>query len=233
MSKDVDLDAYPKIEIRLFGTFSVKADGRPLESEDLNRSMVRLMLIYLALELGRGIGKGILREKLWSNLTQSRAQENYYATWSRLRRSLSPGTKECPYLISKDEYVALNPDFVQCDTHVFNLLFKKVLYERGSVSDRMADYRHLDEMYRGGLLVGYEDYPHIASWQKRFRFAYTNAMLQGSSLFERNGDAAIAAWLYYRAVEEDPEAVEDTVDTVKPERFFTTITKFERNGFVA
>jgi DNA-binding SARP family transcriptional activator len=190
--------------IRLFGDFEVFRGSVRVEGEHLHRSKVRALMIHLALNMGCGVSRDTLMERIWPSKTFTRAKDNFHTNWSRLNRLLANGVKPSPYLTNKRGLCRLEPTAVVVDTHEFEQLSKAVLFEQGSVDQRIETIYRLEQLYRGDVLSGCRIDSYIQAAQQRYRFILVDVMLKASELFSQMGNDTNAVWFARKAYDTDP-----------------------------
>jgi DNA-binding SARP family transcriptional activator len=193
-----------KLVVRLFGDFEIFKGGRRIEGEALQRSRVRSLMVHLTLNMGCGISRDALLEKIWPHKDSSHAKGNFHATWSRLNRLLSPDVKPNPYLTNNQGLCRLEPTLVTADIHEFEQLSKVFLFEQGSVEQRMDAIYRLEQLYRGDILAGYWVDSCVHAAQLRYRSILVDVMLEASQFFAREGNATNAVWFARKAYDADP-----------------------------
>jgi DNA-binding SARP family transcriptional activator len=193
-----------RLVVRLFGDFEVFKEDQRIDGEALQRSRVRSLMVHLVLNMGCGISRDTLLERIWPHKDASHAKGNFHATWSRLNRLLSPDVKPNPYLTNSQGLCRLEPTLVSSDIHEFERLSKTFLFEQGSVEQRIEAIYQLEQLYRGDILAGYwvDSYVHAA--QLRYRSILVDVMLEASKFFSREGNDTNAVWFARKAYDADP-----------------------------
>jgi DNA-binding SARP family transcriptional activator len=180
----------------------VLKDRKPLESKDLHRQRVRALLIHLALNMGRGISRDLLMEHIWPEKDYLHAKDNFYSTWSRLTRLLGGG-KDCPYLSNNKGICKLESTYVYTDIGEFEQLTRAILFQKGSVEERIVAIDRIEQLYRGDILSGCALDPYIDAAQLRYRSLLVDVMLEASRLFCELGNDGNAVWFARRAYDAD------------------------------
>ncbi|MDR2106695.1 MAG: hypothetical protein LBP24_04745 [Coriobacteriales bacterium] len=190
--------------VRLFGDFELLRGGRRIEGENLRRSKVRALMAHLALNMGCGIARDTLMERLWPGKEMSLAKGNFHATWSRLNQLLAGGVKPSPYLTNNRGLCRLEASLVTADVSEFEQLSKAFLFEQGSAEQRIDAIYRLERIYRGDILAGCQIDPYIQAAQQRYRSILVDVMLEASKLFSQEGNDTNAVWFARRAYDTDP-----------------------------
>jgi DNA-binding SARP family transcriptional activator len=190
--------------VRLFGDFELLRGGRRIEGENLRRSKVRALMAHLALNMGCGIARDTLMERLWPGKEPALAKGNFHATWSRLNQLLAGGAKPSPYLTNNRGLCRLEPSSVTADVSEFEQLSKAFLFEQGSAEQRIEAIYRLERIYRGDILAGCQIDPYIQAAQQRYRSILVDVMLEASKLFSQEGNDTNAVWFARRAYDTDP-----------------------------
>jgi len=197
-------DEPEQLIVRLFGDFKVFKGGKRLEGKQLQRSKVRALLIHLALNMGRGVPRDYLLERIWPEKDYSHAKDNFYSTWSMLNSMLSKDTKTSPYLSNKQGLCRLEPKYVLTDVHEFERLSKAVIFQQGSVADRVDAIYRLEQLYRGDIMSGTHIDTYVQAAQCRYRAILVDVMIEASLLFSREGNDTNAVWFARKAYDTDP-----------------------------
>jgi DNA-binding SARP family transcriptional activator len=191
------------LELRLFGDFEATVSGVRLDGRDLRRSRVRTLLMHLALNLGRGVARDLLLERIWPEKDYPHAKDNFYVTWAKLSHVLADGLKHCPYLQNSHGLCRLDDRLVSTDAHQFEQLSKAVLFRHGSASQRIEAIYQMEQLYRGDILSGCSADPFIQAAQLRYRAILVDVMLEASSLFSEQGNDIKALWFARKAYDTD------------------------------
>ena len=202
--KPMAADKPEQLIIRLFGDFKVLKGDKRIEGKQLQRSKVRTLLIHLALNMGRGISRDSLLERIWPEKDYSHAKDNFYSTWSMLNSLFSDGRKSSPYLSNKQGLCRLEPAFVTVDVYEFERLSKAILFQQGSVEERVDAIYRLEQLYRGDILSGTRIDGYIQAAQSRYRSILVDAMIEASKLFSQEGNDTNAVWFARKAYDTDP-----------------------------
>lgn len=193
-----------QLVIRLFGDFKVLKGGKHIEGKQLQRSKVRILLIHLALNMGRGVSRDFLLERIWPEKDFSHAKDNFYSTWSMLNSILSGKSKTSPYLSNKQGLCKLDSRYVLTDVYEFERLSKAVLFQQGSVQERKDAIFRLEQLYRGDIMSGTRIDGYIQAAQTRYRAILVDVMIEASKLFSQEGNDTNAVWFARQAYDTDP-----------------------------
>jgi DNA-binding SARP family transcriptional activator len=190
--------------VKLFGYLEIFKGGKRLEGKELQRRKVRTLLIHLVLNRGCGIARDTLMERIWPEKDFVRAKDNFYATWSRLNRILSQGDKGDPYLTNNRGLCRLETTLVTTDINEFEQLSRSILFEQGSVEQRIEAIYRLEQLYRGDILSGCGVDSFVQAAQLRYRAVLVDVMLEASRLFSQQGNDTNAVWFARKAYDTDP-----------------------------
>ena len=190
--------------IRLFGDFKVMKGGRLLEGKQLQRSKVRALLIHLALNMGRGLARESLLERIWPDKDHAHAKDNFYSNWSMLNSLLSEKGKDSPYLSNRQGLCRLEQKYVTADVYEFELLTKAVLFQQGSIEDRIDAIYRIEQLYRGDIMSGTKIDSYVQAAQNRYRSILVDVMIEASKLFSHSGNETNAVWFARKAYDTDP-----------------------------
>jgi DNA-binding SARP family transcriptional activator len=189
--------------VRLFGDFEVFRGGHKIESPELHRKKVRELFIHLILNMGRGVSRDTLMERIWPGKDASHAKVNFYATWSRLCRTLSSNSQENPYISNNGGLCRLELRAVHTDVFEFEQLSKFVFFEKGSVEERIDAIYRLEQIYRGDLVSGCTVDPLLLAAKQRYRSTLVDVMIAASKLFSLEGNNSSAVWFARKAYDTD------------------------------
>ncbi|MDR1184203.1 MAG: hypothetical protein LBK67_05355 [Coriobacteriales bacterium] len=190
--------------VKLFGYLEIFKGGKRLEEKELQRRKVRTLLIHLVLNRGCGIARDTLMERIWPEKDFIRAKDNFYATWSRLNRILSQGGKGASYLTNNRGLCRLETTLVTTDINEFEQLSRSILFEQGSIEQRIEAIYRLEQLYRGDILSGCEIDSSVQAAQLRYRAILVDVMLEASRLFSQQGNDTNAVWFARKAYDTDP-----------------------------
>ncbi len=186
----------PPVEIRLFGSFSMRIAGRPLDLGAL-RPRPRAVLRFLALDAGRPVHREVLQEAFWPEADAEVGARNLHVALSSLRRELAPpgaGRGECELLVrDSDAYRLCLPEGSVVDLLVFEdaVVHARRAAPRGD-GEAIDAYRAVLAAYGGDLLP--EDGPAdwVATRRERARAEAVDAAC-GLARLLLDGDPAGAA----------------------------------------
>lgn len=196
--------APPLLSIKLLGDLEITLGDTVLDDSLWKRGKVRMLLIHLALNLGRGLARETIMDHLWPDMDIRHATDNFYVTWSRMCRALSGSANHCPYLVSNGMLCRIDNRYVSTDIAEFERLSKQVLFALGSKEERIEAFLQMERLYRGDLLSGCICDDRINGAQQRYRLLLVDAMLSGSQLFSETGHDNNALWFARKAYEIDP-----------------------------
>ena len=202
-----------QLVIRLFGDFKIFKGGKPIEGRQLHRSKVRSLLIHLALNMGRGVSRDALLDRIWPDKDYPHAKDNFYSTWSMLNSMLSDDGRACPYLSNKQGLCRLEPGYVTTDVYEFERLSKAILFRQGSAEERIEAIYRLEQLYRGDIMSGSRIDSYVQAAQLRYRSILVDIMIEASKLFSEVGNDTNAVWFARKAYDVDPSR-EDVYHTL-------------------
>ncbi|MGD8806496.1 MAG: DUF2791 family P-loop domain-containing protein, partial [Chloroflexota bacterium] len=130
-----------KVEITLYGPFSLKLDGEPV---DLASRQLQKLLSYLALNAGKTIPRAALAGTLWLDSPERTARRNLRQYLWRLRRAIG------------DETLLTTRDTVAFNATIDYWLDVEVL-EQSPADGDTGDLIEAVSVYRGELLPGFYD----------------------------------------------------------------------------
>ncbi len=152
------------VEIRLFGSFAMTVEGRPVNLGGL-RPRPRAVLRFLALNAGRPVHREVLQETFWPEADPETGAKNLHVALSALRRELAPraGRGACDLLVRDGEaYRLALPDGARIDLADFEraVTEARTIRARGATQVAIEALRAAIAAYGGDLLP--EDGP--AEW---------------------------------------------------------------------
>ncbi len=154
----------PPADLRLFGSFAMAVDGRPIDLAGL-KPRPRAVLRFLALNEGRPVHREVLQETFWPEADAEAGAKSLHVALSALRRELTPdaGRGTCELLVREgDAYRLALPAGSRVDLAVFDeaVLAARGARRLGSSHAAIGLYRAVLRAYGGDLLP--EDGP--AEW---------------------------------------------------------------------
>ncbi len=157
-------DGAGRVEIRLFGSFAMTIDGRPLDLGGL-KPRPRAVLRFLALNAGRPVHREVLQETFWPEADPETGAKNLHVALSALRRELTPraGRGASELLVRDgDAYRLALPEAARIDLADFEraVTEARTVRARGATQVAIEAFRTALAAYGGDLLP--EDGP--ATW---------------------------------------------------------------------
>jgi DNA-binding SARP family transcriptional activator len=181
------------IRIHALGRFQVEVDGQPLVFGRKLPHKVLQLLQTLLCDRRYGLGRQTLCEILWPNDALWTAAGTLATTLHRLRRML-----RCHDAISADTgRVRLDPQHVWVDLWEFE--------QAVEASHDLPSVFNAFELYQGTFAAG-SDQPLVAELRERLRRKFLRTTLDLCELYERAGEADVAADFYQDALEREPVA---------------------------
>ncbi|MFH0751166.1 MAG: BTAD domain-containing putative transcriptional regulator [Chloroflexota bacterium] len=152
------------VEIRLFGSFAMTIEGRPVDLGRL-KPRPRAVLRFLALNAGGPVHREVLQETFWPEADPETGAKNLHVALSALRRELAPraGRGACDLLVRDGEaYRLALPDGARIDLAEFEraVTEARTIRARGATRVAIEALRVAFAAYGGDLLP--EDGP--AEW---------------------------------------------------------------------
>ncbi|MBX9603809.1 MAG: tetratricopeptide repeat protein [Bryobacteraceae bacterium] len=190
------------LEIRLFGSFRVLVDGRPVDDGAWGRRKSKTLLKLLALAPNRELHREQLAELMWPEAEPGVAQNNLHKTIHAARRALQPDLKDgrgSLYLSNVEERLALTaPSAVWIDATEFERL--------GAAALSGSDSAALDpalELYTGVLLPEdrFEDW--ATGPRERLSRLFQELLARAAARQEAAGEFSRAIELWQRAIAAD------------------------------
>ncbi len=152
------------VQVRLFGSFAMTVEGRPVDLIGL-KPRPRAVLRFLALNARRPVHREVLQETFWPEVDPETGARSLHVALSALRRELTPraGRGASELLVRDgDAYRLALPDDARIDLVDFEraVLEARTVRARGATQVAIAAFRFAISAYGGDLLP--EDGP--AEW---------------------------------------------------------------------
>lgn len=181
------------LEIRLFGTLTLRRDERNLTKSPSKR--VRELLSYLVLNWETVHSREYLAGLIWAELDDRRARRCLNTALWRLHRILAPdGLRHAPCLRVDSRFIGFDPESdVRIDVAEFERHCQWAEQLGDATPDQRAQlYRRAVELYRGQLLSEcYEDWCILE--RERLQNMYLRALTHLFDYYAERGEYAAAA----------------------------------------
>ncbi|MDW8215107.1 MAG: BTAD domain-containing putative transcriptional regulator [Roseiflexaceae bacterium] len=190
--------------IELFGTLTVRVNGRPLPESAWRSRQERRLLALLIAARGRVIAADRLCEWLWPGSDSASAAVNLRSAISSLRRLLEPEADRASrrYILTRSGGYAWNTEGgVWTDVDEFLALTEPVV-----ASDVGAPRREVERLeravtlYRGDFLEDEQDLAWIVMERERLRARYLDVLRRLAEIKLERGDPMAAAALAGRGI---------------------------------
>jgi DNA-binding SARP family transcriptional activator len=168
--------------------FSGKAQKKPLE-----------LLKVLIASGGREVAEGLLCDALWPDSDGDRAHKSFETTLARLRKLLGGND----LFIYNARQLSFNPAFLWVDSMALEQLFDAAQDVSGEASVRQC--RKALDLYSGAFLPG-DDAFRALSLRETIKERLLHLILTACRHLQQEGEEALCAELYTRAIEADPLA---------------------------
>ncbi len=192
-------------QVRLFGSFAMSVDGRPIDLAGL-KPRPRAILRYLALNEGRPVHREVLQETFWPEADAEAGAKSLHVALSALRRELAPHAERgaCELLVREgDAYRLALPPGSRVDLAAFDEAVLALRRARSAASSPgVGPFRAVIGAYGGELLP--EDGP--AEWAAVRRERARHEVVEASRglaelLLEHDAEGACEACLAGLAVD--------------------------------
>lgn len=193
----------PLLQVRLFGTMSVRIGAREVPPHLFNRRKVRLLLALLVVHRGRDITRDALSSMMWPELPRASRAKNFYKIWHGLESALS-GDESCPYLV-RDRYgCRLDSALFVSDMMEFEELTRHLLFgdAPSSVSWEML-YQMVKGPFSGELLPIEQDNDAICRLRDRCNVELVDGLIAAARRLCRNDECQGALWFAREALARD------------------------------
>lgn len=195
-------DVRDRLEIHLFGGFSVMRAGEPLPP--LPSRTGRLLFAYLALHAGQPQPRSFLVDLFWSDVDEARGRRRLsHVLWQvqDVLEELAPGRTfvratgdSVTFDASKDYWL---------DVEEFSARLDRVEQPREQLAGAERELRRCIDLYRGDLLAGYYE-PWVIDEQQRLSHRYVTALSRLVELCKARGNFDDALTFARRITHESP-----------------------------
>ena len=193
----------PILSIRMFGRFQVMIGNEPIGDYHFQRKHVRLMLLVLAINLGRDVSRDVLAEQLWPNVSKEQARRSFYTTWSKLRRALTLPDGTCPYLLRHQYGCCLDERYVHSDIARFNDICRELLFGSPDAKGWSALYSEIDRDFSNDLLPSETNTEIVAQARIDYRGRLVDSLIAATQSLIDDGNPKIALWFARAAIGHD------------------------------
>ena len=179
-------------QLRLFGTFDLRCNGRRIPVTGKVRKMGRLLLTLLAVNHDRDMARAWVEAALWPESDGGHARASFYNLWSYLKRLFETENPEGDSFLRKSQdVVTFASANVECDVIAVERICDRIAFEKCSKTDILFSLRRLEGLYAGPLLPG-ESNAKVAAYRDAFLNRVLNAFAKGSNQLFDEGDASSA-----------------------------------------
>lgn len=193
------------IKVRMFGGFDLQMGSLTIQDNDWHKRKSRSLFAALVICRGKDISREVLFERFWPDMDIDRARDNFYVTWSNMKRTLALAGEPGLFVKNRNGICRVDSHWVVSDVDEFEAITSQVVMRDAKTQQReiLELYRRLQYIYRGELLGGnlYDD------WFSRSRVVYHDAFLEAmshaSGIALSIGDTPLALWFARKAMECD------------------------------
>lgn len=205
--------AVPQLRLKFLGGLEAHVGSRLIDPAQFRRQKVQTLAALLAMARGREVGIDHLVDTLWPSSTASRARNNFYSTWSLLKRALEVAPKDCPYLVRLQNSCRMEASLVTTDVDEFLSLCDKLQFSTPDSALLPALYSRLDELYAGDLLPSEREHPSIVAYRIELKARLVDALLATSAHAHDASECVLALRAARTALRYD-EGREDAYDAL-------------------
>jgi DNA-binding SARP family transcriptional activator len=189
----------------LFGETRIDVDGRVIHARELAGVKPRLLLEYLAVNVGQPVSKSRLVDVLWPEDAPSGAIATMETYISLLRRTLQPRTPAKGSVIrTVTGGYCLDASRVDVDLHEFSRLMDAALADSSECG--AAAMKRAMSLVTGELLASDANAPWAEQYREQFATTLVNACTGAAGCNYEHGDFTTAMAMARRALELDPYA---------------------------
>lgn len=193
----------PIMRVKLFGGVDIAIGDQRVSPNLLNRQKDKTLLALLILNKGKEISRERLLESLWPNVHPKASLRNFYAVWSRLRKSLTTPSGDCPYLVRLQNSCMVDADLVQSDVAEFDEMCRKLSFGSADVSVWEHYYEQLSGLYTDDLMPGEYENEIVINARNEYRDRMVDACVTGANYLIERGRNHAALWFARLAAERD------------------------------
>lgn len=203
----------PELYVSLFGGLNITVGGKHVPDNLWSKRKARMMFAHLVMKFGRSVNRRILTDALWPGMDERRAVDNLYSSWSVVKRINKYGSEDHPYVICNATNYRIDNRIVKSDVEEFDILAKRVLFEKVDEQTLRWIFKRMDQLYVGDLLAGVQCDGYLELQRERYRGTFVDVLLAASEAMMAAGDNSAALWFARRALGVEPER-EDVYQTL-------------------
>lgn len=208
------------LTIRLFGRFEITNGIRTLSDVGWAKRKSRLLLAAMVLRRGRDLPREVIYQRLWPAMQGKQVKDNFYVTWSNLRRGLATLGDPSLFISNAGGICRVDPKRVTSDVADFERLVDDAVTcsKHGDVDGALDRYLQLARIYEGPLLGGemYDDWFSLE--RQAYHDRFVEAMTLASDIARRSGDAPLSLWFARRGLEADSTREESYLAMMRAQR---------------
>lgn len=193
----------PELRVDLLGGVVVRIGSRKVEPKALRRQSVRTLLALLILAQGRELSVERVERTLWPDSTPECARNNFYSSWSHLRRALTLDSGECPYLVRLQHSCRMESAYVSSDVGELAAFCARVGEGRFDAASVGEMVRRAEDLHRGELLPGESRNPIVIRHRAEIRSRHVDALVSLSGRMLKDHEPALALDIARKAVMRD------------------------------
>ena len=166
------------LTINFFGGLQVFENSRFINRAELKRNKIQALIALLALNRGKEVSCEQVQKTLWYYSSPEKARNNFYTSWSLLRKAFTPaGQSECPYFLKNSQTCRMNIDLVHCDIFELEEISRELAFGSGKIPNAGSLYKKLSIFFDGEFLPGKDDYPFIRRYRKESQEILTDSLV--------------------------------------------------------
>lgn len=171
-------------EIQLFGSLEIKANGHNLDASKWRRSKARDLFLFVLCHADKDVSRDYVIDRLWPDMAWKAACNNYYVTWSKLKKMVQGGevrfTEKMPIKCTGTRFTV---DTQSCRVDVIEMLKLSREGQRlaglGRFRDALDAFRAAAHLYRGDLLPGDLNDEWISGRREYFKKCFADILQSG------------------------------------------------------
>lgn len=191
--------------IRLLGNLNIEHNGCDIDISTWRKSKSRELFLSVLLQAGSDISREQIIETLWPDMSPEKARNNYYVTWSNLKRILQGGdSSRKETLPIKSSGSRCYVDRSHCGVDIIDMVDSIHKGHRaaslGDLGESVQHYQTTAELYRGDLLPGDMYNEWLASHREYYHTMFIEAMISATKISLELNNSSGAIFFIERAL---------------------------------
>lgn len=173
--------------IQLLGNLKIRHNGCDIDISTWRKSKSRELFLSVLLQAGSDISREQIIETLWPDMSPDKARNNYYVTWSNLKRILQGGDRdrrESLPIKSSGSRCYVNREY--CGVDIIDLV--ESIHEghrastSGDLDGAITQYQRTAKLYTGDLLPGDMYNEWLTAHREYYHTLFIEAMISATKI---------------------------------------------------